>query len=91
MASSDDKRETEKLAAEIAQLTDESEEEAVLRPLREWREQLGAPRRPKPKTLEEALHVMETRIWPLLPNRRRGCPPMTKAERAKLLGYGPDD
>lgn len=93
MASSEDNREIEKLATEIAKLTGESEEEAVLRSLRERRERLGtrAPRRPKPKTLEEALHHMETEIWPSLPNRRRGQPPMTKAERAKLLGYGPDD
>lgn len=93
MASSDDIRETETLAAEIAALTGETEEEAVLRALRERWERLGgpAPCGTKPRTLEEALHHMETEIWPLLPNRRRGQPPMTKAERAKLLGYGPDD
>jgi hypothetical protein len=76
MASSDDNREREKLAMEIA--------EAV-------RKNKRAPRGSKPRTLEEALDHMEREIWPLLPNRRRGLPPMTKAERAKLLGYGPDD
>jgi hypothetical protein len=39
--------------------------------------------------MEEMLHFMETEIWPLIPNR--GGPPMTKAERAKLLGYGGPD
>jgi hypothetical protein len=93
MALSIENQETKALAAEIAELTGESEQEAVLQALRERRGQLGrgAPERPKPSTLEEALHRMETEIWPLLPNRRRGQPPMTKAERAKLLGYGPDD
>lgn len=93
MALNIENQETEKLAAEIAELTGESEEEAVLRALRESRKRLGAPgpRRPKPGTLEEALHHMDTEIWPLLPNRRRGQPPMTKAERASLLGYGLDD
>lgn len=93
MALNIENQETEKLAAEIAEIAGETEEEAVLRSLRERRERLGAraPRRPKPRTLEEALHHMETEVWPLLPNRRRGLPPMTKAERAKLLGYGPDD
>jgi antitoxin VapB len=94
MALSIENRETEKLAAEIAELTGESEEEAVRRSLRERRDRLGTaarPRRPRPRTPEEMLHYMETEIWPLIPEERRGGPPMTKAERAKLLGYGPDD
>jgi antitoxin VapB len=93
MALSIENEETRRLAAEIAELTGESVEEAVLRALRERRERLGAraPRRAKPRTLAEALRHMETEVWPLLPDRRRGLPPMTKAERAKLLGYGPDD
>lgn len=93
MALNIENQETERLAAEIAELTGETEEEAVLRALHESRKRLSTrrPRRPKPRTLEEALHHMETEIWPLLPNRRRGQPPMTKAERARLLGYGPDD
>jgi hypothetical protein len=93
MALNPENQETERLAMEVAELVRESEEEAVVRALREWRERRASPtpQRPKPRTLEEALQVMETEVWPLLPNRRRGRPPMTKAERAKLLGYGPDD
>ncbi len=62
MALNIENEETEKLAAEIAELTGETEEEAVLRSLRERRGRFGAraPRGPKPRTLEEALHHMET-------------------------------
>jgi hypothetical protein len=84
--------ETRKLAAEIARLAGESEEEAVRQALRERRDRLavhpgGERRRPK----GGLRHFMETEIWPMLPADQLGGPPMTKAERAKLLGYGPDD
>jgi antitoxin VapB len=85
-------KETEKLAAEVAKLAGESEEEAVRRALRERRDRLavrpgGERRRPK----GGLRHFMETEIWPTLPAEQLGGPPMTKAERAKLLGYGPDE
>jgi hypothetical protein len=85
-------RETRKLATEIAALTGESEEQVVHQSLRERRDRIEAPAQSsgrRPRTMEEMLHFMETEIWPLIPNR--GGPPMTKAERAKLLGYGPDE
>lgn len=94
MALKIENRETQKLAAEIAELTGEGEAEAVAQALRERRDRLRPPARPRgrrPRTLEEMLHFMRTEIWPLIPERRRGGPPMTKAERAKLLGYGPDE
>jgi hypothetical protein len=85
--------ETEKLATKVAQLAGEQVDEAVKTALRERHDrldlsQLGKRRR---RTKEELLHFMETEIWPLIPAEHRGGPPMTKAERAKLLGYGPDD
>lgn len=93
--------EIEQLAAEIARLAGESESEAVRQALRERRDRLEleaaqpaektSKRRRRPRTLEEMLHFMETEIWPLIPEEHRGRSPMTKAERAKLLGYGPDD
>jgi antitoxin VapB len=90
MALSIENRETEELAAEIAELTGESEEEAVRRSLQERRDRLGPPTRPRgrrPRTTEELLHFMETEIWPLIPNR--GGPPITKEEKEEILGYGP--
>ncbi|HET6998533.1 MAG TPA: type II toxin-antitoxin system VapB family antitoxin [Solirubrobacterales bacterium] len=89
MALNIENEETQKLATEIAKLTGESEEEAVRHALREKRDRLPLRKGRKPKTLDEALLYMETEIWPFIPDR--GGPPMTKAERAKLLGYGPDD
>jgi antitoxin VapB len=90
MALNINNRETEKLAAEIAELTGESEEEAVRRALQERRDSLetaARPRGPRPRTTEELLHFMETEIWPLIPNR--GGPPITKEEKEEILGYGP--
>jgi antitoxin VapB len=91
MALSIENQETEKLAAEIADLTGESQEEAVRRSLQERRDQLDLEplrkRRPRPRTKEELLHYMETEIWPLIPNR--GGPTITKEEKEEILGYGP--
>jgi antitoxin VapB len=83
-------KETERLAAEIAKLAGEGEADAVQQALRERRDRLklltGERRRP-----EGGLrHFMETKIWPLIPEEHRGQPPMTKAEREELLGYGPE-
>lgn len=83
--------ETERLAKEVAEMTGRTETIAVRDALRERRDKLaprpgGGRRRP-----EGGLrHFMETEIWPLIPEDQLGGPPMTKAERAELLGYGPD-
>lgn len=87
-------KEAKQLAHEVARLAGETEQEAVHRALQERRDRLelrarGGRRRPR--TTEEMRRYMETEIWPLIPEEHRGGPPMTKAERAKLLGYGPDD
>jgi antitoxin VapB len=93
MASNFADKETEKLAAEVAKLAGESEEEAVRQALLERRDRLqsesGGKRR-RPRTKEEILHFMETEIWPLIPARNRGGPPITKEEKEKILGYGPE-
>jgi hypothetical protein len=36
------------------------------------------------------LRVLEEEIWPQIPAELRGRPPLTKAEREAILGYGPD-
>jgi hypothetical protein len=33
---------------------------------------------------------LEDEIWPRMPSELRDKPPMTKAEREDLLGYGPE-
>jgi hypothetical protein len=83
-------KETEALVAKIASLTGESEAEAVRIAARERVERLelaaGDPRR----SPEAFRHWLETEIWPLVPPEALGGEPMTKAERAELLGFGPD-
>ncbi len=92
-------KETEALVAKIASLTGESEAEAVRIAARERVERLelegGLPRPRRaddPRRSPEALrHWLETEIWSLLPPEAFDREPMTRAERAELLGYGPDE
>jgi antitoxin VapB len=90
MALNIEDREAERLAAEVAKLTGESEARAVRQALRERRDRLrletGERRRPE----GGLLHYLETEIWPHIPEDKRGGPPMTKTEKERLLGYGPD-
>jgi antitoxin VapB len=83
--------EIKKLAAEVAKLAGESAEEAVREALRERRDRLaprpGAERRRPEGGLR---HFMETEIWPLIPEEKRGGPAITKAEKEEILGYGPE-
>jgi antitoxin VapB len=85
-----EEQEIKKLAAEIAELTGRTETEAVREALEERRARLGLQKgeRRRPGDLRRFL---ETEIWPLIPEEARGKGPMTRAERARLLGYGPDD
>jgi antitoxin VapB len=82
--------ETEKLAAEVAELTGESKTGAVREALREKRDRLalegkgGSPRR-----RGDLARFLETQIWPQLPKELRGKP-ISKAEREEILGYGPE-
>lgn len=79
--------ETERLAAEVAALTGESKTAAVRAALRERRERLIAQSGPRQRTLRRFL---EDEIWPRVPLDVQDQPPMTKAEREEILGYGPE-
>lgn len=85
-------KETEELAAEIARLAGESEAEAVRQALRERRDRLGVQsgQRRRPRTAGEMRHYFETEIWPLIPEENRGGPAITKEEKERILGYGPE-
>jgi antitoxin VapB len=85
-----------RLAAEVAELAGESKTGAVREALRERRDRLrlGAGSRAEgpedsAKRREDFLRFLETEIWPQIPEEERGKPPMTKAEREEILGYGP--
>jgi antitoxin VapB len=83
--------ETERLASEVAEMTGESETVAVREALRQRRDQL-APRPSGDRRRPEGglRHFMETEIWPLIPEDKRGGPAITKAEKEEILGYGPE-
>jgi antitoxin VapB len=91
MALSIEDQEAEQLAAEVAKLTGESEAEAVRRALRERRDRLSLEPKSKTRKPGDLRRVLETEIWPQIPEELRGRPPMTKAEKAEALGYGPDE
>lgn len=78
--------ETEKLAAEVAEMTGGTKTEAVRGALREKKERLelrGGSKKPK----RDLLEFFEKEIWPLFPAEELGQPPMNKEEEEKLLGY----
>jgi antitoxin VapB len=82
-------QETEKLAAEVAELTGDSKTGAVREALRQQRERLELQRGGKEKRRRDLRRFLETEIWPQIPEELRGKPPMTKAEKEEILGYGP--
>lgn len=80
--------ETEKLAAEIAEMTGDTKTGAVRQALREKKKRLALRSGPKgrPRSMQEWL---EKEIWPRIPEEERGKP-LTKAEVEDILGFGPE-
>jgi len=78
--------ETERLAAELAELTGETKTRTVRIALEERAERLGR----RESAGARMVRVLEEEIWPQIPTDLRGRPPLTKAEREAILGYGPD-
>jgi antitoxin VapB len=80
--------ETEKLAAEIAEMTGDTKVGAVREALREKKRRLEARSGPKerPRSMQEWL---EKEVWPRIPQEERGKP-MTKQEVEDILGFGPE-
>lgn len=82
-------QETERLAAEVAELTGESKTGAVREALRQRRDRLALQQGDRGKRRQDLRRFMETQIWPQIPPELRGKP-ITKAEREEILGYGPE-
>lgn len=78
----------DRLAAEVAALAGESKTQAVRVALRERRERL-ALRTGALDRRATLLRVLETEIWPALPEGVRGRR-VTRAQRERILGYGPE-
>jgi antitoxin VapB len=83
-------KEAEQLATEIASRTGESKSDAVRQALRERHERLGLRTEPRKREPGSLLRYLETEIWPQLPPEALDKPPMTKAEREEILGFGPE-
>ena len=81
--------ETEKLAAEVAEMTGTTKTDAVREALREKKERLEMRAGGKPK--RDLREFFEREIWPLIPEEERRQPPLTKKEEEDLLGYSEED
>jgi antitoxin VapB len=80
--------ETERLAAEVAAMTGESKTRAVKTALRERKERLAFRVVPRDRT-RELIKFLEEEVWPYVPRSVLGKR-ISKRERERILGYGPD-
>lgn len=80
--------ETERLVAEVAQRTGQSKTATIRELMREKLSQLDAEVRSDERA-EQFMRFLREEIWPQIPEKERGRPPMTKEEKEELLGYGP--
>jgi antitoxin VapB len=80
--------ETERLAAEVAALADETKTRAIKTALQERRSRLtaGTVRQDRRERLRRFL---SDEAWPQVPQTALGGP-LTRAEREEILGYGPE-
>ena len=83
-------KETEELVAEIASLTGETKTGAVRQAARERLERLQRRSAQRKRSPAEVQQWLETEIWSQIPDKLLDRPPITKAEREEILGYGPD-
>ena len=81
-------QEVEDLATEVARLAKETKTEAIRRALLERKARLRL--RPAPLARRARLEaLLQNRIWPEIPAEIRGKH-LTKEEKEKILGYGPE-
>ena len=80
--------EVERLAAEVAHMTGESKTEAVRSALAEKRERMVSQSERKHR-IDRVFKWLEEDVWPNLPPGERGRR-MTKEERERILGIGPE-
>ena len=79
---------TERLAAEIAELTGDSQAEAVRKALEEKRQRL-APAADPEALVARWKQYLEEKVWPQVRPEFRGRR-ISKEERERILGVGPD-
>jgi antitoxin VapB len=79
--------EVERLATEVAEMAKESKTEAIRRALEERKVRLRSRGTQRDKT-KRLIEYLERYVWPTIPPELRGKG-ITKEEREKILGYGP--
>jgi antitoxin VapB len=79
--------ETERLAAEVAQLAGESQTEAIRKSLEERKLRL-VPKDAPAERIARLRNFLESEVWPNIPPEVRGKR-ITKEEEDEILGYGP--
>ena len=80
--------EVEKLARDVSRLTGESKTEAIRRALEERRARLALAGTIEGKA-DRYLAYLRKEVWPKVPRALRGKP-VSRAEREKILGIGPE-
>lgn len=85
-------KETEQLAAEVAEMTGTTKTGAVRQALRERRDRLRleGPKQAKEKPYRGMRQWLETEIWPQIPAELLDREPMSKDEIEEILGIGPE-
>lgn len=82
--------ETEKLAAEIAEMTGDTKTGAVREALREKKRRLDLRSESKETRRQSLREFMETEIWPQIPEELLDREPLAKEEVEDILGFGPE-
>jgi antitoxin VapB len=81
--------ETERLAAEVAELSGETKTGAIRQAMRDRREKLAREREPLEERRRKFRKFLEEEIWPHIPAETRGKS-ISKEEEEELLGIGPE-
>lgn len=81
--------ETEKLAAEVAEMTGGTKTEAVREALREKRRRLGMRSGDEEERRQSLREYLETEVWPYIPGELLDRKPRSKGEIEEILGFGP--
>lgn len=82
--------ETEKLAAEIAEMTGDTKTGAVRQALREKKKRLELRSGSKEERRQRLREFLETEIWSQIPDDLLDKESMSKEEVEDILGFGPE-
>ena len=82
--------ETEKLAAEVAEMTGGTKTEAVREALREKKERLAMRSEDQAERRQGLREYLKTEVWPYIPGELLDRKPRSKEEIEEILGFGPE-